>query len=213
MCLQNSAQQRPQVLSRPHAVTVAGSVFCGCSAGAARRVILVRKPLAVWIVAPVAMPTSSGPPTNLKSKRLRDRGSHASVSASCDPCSLAGLQAVGQAAAHVPHCHGGADPSAAVGSKHNSNRVVQTERAAIEEHVQGNAAQAIENGSQIGRGRALEQHGEDDGRLHQRKLVTDALALAAAKGDECKVGGHLVGVQRAALRLRPVTRHVDQISE
>lgn len=40
-----------------------------------------------------------------------------------------------------------------------------------------------------------EQHGQDDSRLHERKLVPHAFAGTAAEGYECKVGRLLIGVQ------------------
>lgn len=58
------------------AATVAGSSeCCGASAAAgdvaARRITFVLRPLAVWIVAPVAMPTSVAVPAKLKLNRLQ----------------------------------------------------------------------------------------------------------------------------------------------
>ena len=41
------------------------------SAAAARRVTRTCSPLAVWMVAPVAMPTRSGPPSSRNVNRLR----------------------------------------------------------------------------------------------------------------------------------------------
>lgn len=58
------------------------SVCCALSAAAGaavRRVTFVLRPLAVWIVAPVAMPTSSALPAKLKLKRLQRHHIHAST--------------------------------------------------------------------------------------------------------------------------------------
>eukprot|EP00967_Tisochrysis_lutea_P114143 scaffold181686_cov32-Tisochrysis_lutea.AAC.2 len=44
---------------------------------------------------------------------------------------------------------------------------------------------------------AKQHHGGDHG-LEHRKLVANALALAAAEGDECEVGGGLGGVETTA---------------
>ena len=51
-----------------------------------------------------------------------------------------------------------------------------------------------------------QEHGQNDGGLHERELVPHALARAAAEWDEGKIRGHLIGVQRGALGLRPVAR-------
>lgn len=68
-------QQCCQKWSQDQAATVAASssdCFAASAAGGAavRCVILVARPFAVWIVAPDAIPTASGPSTKLKLKRL-----------------------------------------------------------------------------------------------------------------------------------------------
>lgn len=54
-----------------------------------------------------------------------------------------------------------------------------------------------------GQSLAPEEHGQADSGLQERKLVADTLAHPTAEWDKGEVCRHLIGVQRAALRLRP----------
>jgi hypothetical protein len=161
-------QQCCQNLLHGQTATVAASssdCFAASAAGGAavRCVILVARPFAVWIVAPDAIPTASGPSTKLKLKRLHQR-------------SQSGVRMI-PVADH--RCAQDRAPCT----------VTQT-------LTRGYITLMVED--------ALDEHGQHDGCLHQRKLVANTLPHAAAEGNEREIGRHLVRVQRAALRLWPV---------